>query len=239
MTVPRSKLFVAGDQLQGLSASLDVLPDALSLDLEDMVPAEGKAAARMAVASLLQATNLPCPVWVRVNGLDSGHLIADVLALQGAAVEVINLPKVENATDLRLLEELLLHIEISGGRSRPIGIVPTIETPRGLRNAAAIGAASPRVVALQLGGGDLIRRMHVYAEGLGYDMLSAAFCLGAAEAGVPALDSTSHRMDNLAAFEADTWRAHSLGFQGKSCMLPAHVAIANRIFTSPSPTPNL
>jgi citrate lyase beta subunit len=232
MSVPRSKLFVAGNRLQELAASIAVSPDALSLDLEDTVPAEEKVAAREAVAKLLQATRLPCAVWVRINGSNSGHLVADVLALQGSSVDVINLPKVEDVSDLRLLEQLLLHIEVASGRSHPIKIVPTIETPLGLRNAAAIGAASPRILALQLGGGDLTRRMRMRTDGVGYDVLRTAFCLGAAESGVAPLDSSSRRLDDLTAFQADARRAHDLGFQGKSCMLPAQVAIANAVFAS-------
>jgi citrate lyase subunit beta/citryl-CoA lyase len=240
MTVPCSKLFLAGNRLETLDAALAAHPDALSLDLEDAIPEQSKADARRVVAALLHATRLPCAAWVRVNGVDSGHFVADVLALQGAHVDVVNLPKVEDPSSVRLLEELLRHIEdaesASGrlSRIRPIRIVPTIETPLGLRHAAAIAAASPRVLALQLGAGDLTRRTGIEPGGPGHDLLRVTLSLAAAEAGVAALDSTPHGMHDLGAFEADARRAKSLGFQGKSCMLDSQVAVARAVFAKPS-----
>lgn len=232
MTVPSSKLFLAGNRLDGLEQALAAQPDALSLDLEDAVPEASKADARGAVAALLRARRLPCAAWVRVNGAGSGHLVADVLALQGTHVDVVNLPKVEEASSLHLLEELLLHIERASGRTSPIRIVPTIETPRGLRHAVAIASASPRVLALQLGAGDLTHATGIAPNSAGHDQLRVALSLAAAEAGVAALDSTAHGMDDMAAFEADARRARSLGFRGKSCMLDRQVAIARAVFLS-------
>src|SRR5512140_1401476 len=110
MTAPRSKLFISGDRLDGLAAALDAGPDALSFDLEDGVAEAGKAAARQAVADTLRATRLAPQVWVRINAVGSGHTVADIFALAGAYVDVINLPKVEAASDILLVEHLLRHI---------------------------------------------------------------------------------------------------------------------------------
>jgi citrate lyase subunit beta/citryl-CoA lyase len=235
MPVPRSKLFILGDRLDALAKALHSRPDALSFDLEDGVAETGKTAARQAVAELLRATRLPTEVWVRVNGLhglQSGgsHLVADILALAGTHVDVVNLPKAEAPSDLLLVEQLLLHIEAATGRTRPIRIVPTIESARGLRHAAAIAMASPRVSALQLGAGDLTRSTGIDSRGPGLDAIRAALSLAAAEAGVAALDSTPHGMEDLAAFEADALRARALGFRGKSCMLDVQVPVAHRVF---------
>jgi citrate lyase subunit beta/citryl-CoA lyase len=235
MTVPRSKLFIHGDSLEGLPEALRAAPDALSFDLEDGVAEAGKADARRDVAAALRATRLAPQVWVRVNGLDSGHLVADILALAGAQVDVVNLPKAESPGDLVLLEHLLRHIEATVPRAQPIRIVPTIESPRGLRHAAAIAQASPRVLALQIGAGDLHQATGIEGRGAGMDMLRAMLSLAAAEAGVAALDSTPHGMDHdLAAFEAHARQARALGFRGKSCMHPAQVAVANRVFGDPA-----
>lgn len=236
MIAPRSKLFVSGDRLDGLEDALLSRPDALSIDLEDGVADQSKAAARDAVSNFLRATRLPCQVWVRVNGLSSRQLVADVLALAGAHVDVINLPKVESASDLAIVAQLLAHIEMVEGAGRTIRIVPTIESARGLRNAARIGASSPRVLALQLGAGDLTASTGMDRSGPGLDLMRAALSLAAAEAGVPALDSTPHDMPDLTAFELDAIRARALGFRGKSCMLPQQVSIAHLVFGVPQST---
>ena len=230
MHVPRSKLFISGDCLDQLQDAMQSQPDALSIDLEDGVAAPAKAHARECVSNFLRSNRLPCQVWVRVNGLNSPHLVSDILALSGAHVDLINLPKAESAIDLVVLEQLLSHIEAVEGIGRRIRIVPTIESARGLRHAVQIGASSTRVLALQLGAGDLALSTGIERSGSGLDFIRASISLAAAEAGVVALDSTPHGMNDPAAFEADALKARSFGFRGKSCMLPAHVSLANRIF---------
>src|ERR1035437_9170509 len=125
MTAPRSKLFISGDRLGGLAAAVGAGPDALSFDLEDGVAEASKASARQAVADALRAARLAPQVWVRINGLGSGHTVADILSLAGAHVDVVTLPKFEAPADILLVEQLLRHIEQSSGSARPIRIVPT------------------------------------------------------------------------------------------------------------------
>ena len=230
MHVPRSKLFISGDCLDQLQDAMQSKPDALSIDLEDGVAAPGKAHARECVSNFLRSNRLPCQVWVRINGLNSPHWVSDILALAGAHVDLINLPKAESASDLVVLEQLLSHIEAVEGIGRRIRIVPTIESARGLRHAVQIGAASPRVLALQLGAGDLALSTGIDRSGPGLDFIRASVSLAAAEAGIVALDSTPHGISDLVAFEADAIKARSFGFRGKSCMLPVHVSLANQIF---------
>jgi len=230
MQVPRSKLFLSGDCLDQLQDAMQSKPDALSIDLEDGVAAPHKVYTRESVANFLRTNRLPCQVWVRVNGLSSSHLVSDILALTGTHVDLINLPKAESASDIQVLDQLLSHIEAVEGKGRRIRIVPTIESARGLRQAVQIGLASPRVLALQLGAGDLAMSTGIDRSGNGLDFMRASISLAAAEAGLVALDSTPHGMNDLASFEADAWKARSFGLRGKSCMLPAQVSLANRIF---------
>jgi citrate lyase beta subunit len=230
MAIPRSKLFIAGDRLDELANALAAGPDALSFDLEDAVAEMGKASARLAVAETLRTARLSVQVWVRINAVGSGHSVADILSLVGAHVDVVNLPKVEDPAEIMLVEQLLRHIEQLHGSARPIRIVPTIESARGLRNALPIALASTRVLALQLGGGDLSLSTGMARQGAGMDVVRTTLCLAAAEAGVGTLDSTQYGLDDLLAFEADALHARSLGFWGKSCMHNAQVAVANQVF---------
>jgi citrate lyase subunit beta/citryl-CoA lyase len=230
MQVPRSKLFISGDCLDQLQDATLSEPDALSIDLEDGVAEPNKAHARECVSRFLRSHRLPCQVWVRINGIKSSDWVSDILALAGTHVDIINLPKVESASDVLVLEQLLSHIEAAEGIGRRIRIVPTIESARGLRLAGEIGAASSRVLALQLGAGDLTQSSGIDRFGTGLDFIRASISLAAAEAGVLAIDSTPHGMSDLAAFEADALKARSFGLRGKSCMLPSQVNLANRIF---------
>lgn len=237
MGIPRSKLFIPGDRLGGLADALAAGADALSFDLEDAVAEMDKSSARAAVSETLRRERLPAQAWVRVNSVSSGLTVADLLSLAGAHVDVVNLPKVEEAAEILLVEQLLRHIEPAGGSERPVRIVPTIESARGLRNALPIASASSRILALQLGGGDLGQSTGMARDGAGMDVVRAMLCLAAAEAGVGALDSTPHGQHDLTAFEADARHARSLGFRGKSCMLGAQVAVANKVFGVPGSNP--
>ena len=231
MLVPRSKLFVPAHRLELVDAALSAQPDALCFDLEDAVPPGDKANARASLVRYLRGAKVGCPVWVRVNGCGSGDLVADVLSLQGAPVAVVNLPKVEHPGQLLLLDELLAHIEQAEGTASAIRVIPTIETSTGLRNALAIARASARVLALQIGSGDLTRTTGADPMGAARDMYRSMLALAAAEAGVAALDSTPYGLDDIAAFEADARTAKALGMRGKSCMLASQVAAANAVFS--------
>ena len=226
---PRSKLFVANDRWDRLDEAVAVGADALSFDLEDAVAEVDKDAARQQLVRSLRGLRTTSQVWVRVNAAGSPHVVADILALTGLQVRVVNLPKADSPSDIQFVERLLAHVERAGG-SGPIAIVPTVESAPGLRNAVAIATASPRVLALQLGAGDLRRSTGITDPAAGLTTLRTLLSLAAAEAGVPVLDSTGSDIVDAAAFEADARAARSLGYQGKSCMHAAHVAVANRVF---------
>ena len=230
MQLPRSKLFVPGNRPERMRKALGIAADALSLDLEDAVPDAEKAAARTMVASFLREQSdgsRSQQVWVRVNSRDSGELVADLLALGGLAIDVVNVPKAEQPRDVHLVEDLLAHLEPGDAQIR---IVPTIETAAGLRNALDIARASPRVVALQLGAGDLRKSTGIRATVEGLRTIRVMLSLAAAEAGVHALDSAYVDIADADGFEADAQDARSLGFRGKSCIHPTQVDAANRIF---------
>ena len=230
MKLPRSKLFVPGNRPERMRKAALLQADALSLDLEDAVPAEEKVAARAAVVAFLQEAPLRQQAWVRINARDSGELVADMLALAGLPVDVINLPKAEHPRDLHLVDDLIAHLERLPGHRGTFAIVPTIETAAGVRNALAIAQASPRVIALQLGSGDLRKSTGIVATVEGLRPVRVMLSLAAAEAGIGVMDSAYTDIANPAGFEAEARDARALGFRGKSCIHPSQVSAANRIF---------
>ncbi|MCC7273183.1 MAG: CoA ester lyase [Alphaproteobacteria bacterium] len=227
----RSKLFVPGSRPELFGKAFASAADGISFDLEDAVADAQKEAARAAVAAALR----DCPATakeriVRVNPLRSGMMFDDIMAVACAALDVVNVPKVESPRDLHVAEELLGHLERKLGLARPIGLVPTIETPAGLRHAHAIATASMRVVGLQLGTGDLAAITGLQASTERLTCVRTMLVLAAAEAGVDALDSAFTAIADLAAFERDAEAARGLGLRGKSCIHPSQIAIANRVF---------
>ncbi|RRN80536.1 CoA ester lyase [Pseudoxanthomonas sp. SGD-10] len=236
----RSKLFVPGSREELFAKAFAGEADAISFDLEDSVPEAAKADARARVAAFLEGNaRAGKVVVVRTNAVDSAHFEDDFRAVALPAVDLLNLPKAEDAALLREVGERLDALERSQGRHMP-GLLVNIETPRGLRLAAQLAAAHPRVRGLQLGLGDLF-------EALGMDRddhaavhaVQLAVRMAAGEAGAFAWDSAHPDLQQPERFMAEARMARRLGYCGKSCIHPRQVAWAHEAFSAPAMDPAL
>ncbi|HEX7803722.1 MAG TPA: CoA ester lyase [Pseudoxanthomonas sp.] len=230
----RSKLFVPGVRPELFAKALAGDADALSFDLEDSVPEARKGEARASVSALLQSAPLLATakiVVVRVNALDTQHLAADLAAVARAGVDLLNLPKVESAQEVLAAVALLEKAEAANGVAKPIGLLANIETPRGLRLAAEIASAHPRVAGLQLGLADLFQPFGIdRRDPANVHATLYAMRMAAAEAGVFAWDAAFADIADADGFRAEAAMARRLGYVGKSCIHPSQVALANEAF---------
>lgn len=230
----RSKLFVPGVRPELFAKALAGDADALSFDLEDSVPEARKGEAREQVSALLQSAPLLATakiVVVRVNAVDTPHLAADLAAVARAGVDLLNLPKVQSAQDVLAAVALLEKAEAANGVARPIGLLANIETPRGLRLAAEIASAHPRVAGLQLGLADLFQPLGIdRRDPANVHATLYAMRMAAAEAGVFAWDAAFADIGDADGFRAEAGMARRLGYVGKSCIHPSQVALANQAF---------
>lgn len=230
----RSKLFVPASRPELFAKALAGEADALSFDLEDAVQESRKEEARRTLRAFLQETATRPPgkiLIVRVNGLTTPHFEADVAAVAGPGVDLINLPKPESAEDVRAAAAVLARVEADRGIGRPIGILANIESPRGLRLAAEIAGAHPRVAGLQLGLGDLFEPFGVdRADPRAVHAMQLAVRLAAAEAGVWACDTVYGMVADPEGYTREAEAARRLGYIGKSCIHPTQVGLANAVF---------
>jgi len=229
----RSKLFVPGSRPELFSKAVGSATDALSFDLEDAVAADRKAEARAAVAAWLQdqARAARKLVVVRANGLSSGLFEDDLNSIVRPGLDVLNLPMVESGDEVREAAEALDRLEPAAGVTSSVGILANVETPKGLRLAAEIAAASPRIVGLQVGYADLfepfgINRSDPYA----LNQVRLTVRLAAAEVGVPAYDGAFAVVADPDGFRTECEAVRNLGLAGKSCIHPSQVPIANACF---------
>jgi citrate lyase beta subunit len=231
----RSKLFVPGTRPAWFAQALASDADAVSIDLEDSVNSADKAAAREHVAAFLRSSAARAAgarILVRSNPVDSPHFEADVQAVVGTGVVLLNLPKPQNAGDVRRAAAVVERAEAAAKATTPIRLLCNIETPAALRLALEIASAHPRVAGLQLGLADLFEPL-----GIARDNAAAVQAvmwqvrLAAGEAGVWACDSAYPKLDDEAGFKAEARMARALGFVGKSCIHPRQVAWANAVFT--------
>ena len=230
----RSKLFVPASRPELFAKALAGDADAISFDLEDAVQESRKAEARRVLQAFLRQSS-PRPagkiVIVRVNGLTTPHFEADMAAVAGPVVDMINLPKPESADDVRAAAAALAGCERANDVERPIGILANIESPRGLRRAAEIARAHPRVVGLQLGLGDLFEPFGIdRADAQAVHAMQLAVRLAAAEAGLWACDTVYGGVGDPDGYTREAAAARRLGYHGKSCIHPSQVPLANAVF---------
>jgi citrate lyase subunit beta/citryl-CoA lyase len=219
----RSKLFVPGARPDLFAKALASEADAISFDLEDSVPADGKTAARALLSEFLGssvARATPKKLIVRVNALNTPFARDDLAAFTANQSVVINLPKVESAAEV---------VEAANLTGAPLLL--NIESPRGLRLAAEIGGAHPLVIGLQAGLNDLVTPLGI--DRRNRDHVRAALWqirMGAGEAGCFAYDGAWPDIADDAGFKAEAELARSLGYLGKSCIHPAQLPVANEVF---------
>jgi citrate lyase subunit beta/citryl-CoA lyase len=233
----RSKLFVPGGRPELFAKAAASRADALSLDLEDSVPAEGKAQARVSVAEFIAADStraLAKAMIVRVNAPGTPWFEDDLRAVARDGVALLNLPKIGSADDLLAAIRAIERAEAANAVTTPLKLLVNIETPRGLANAAAIAAAHPRVAGLQLGLGDLFEPLGIDrsdAANVHAVMFAVRMAAGAAGDGVFVLDGAWPDIADETGFTAEAQRARRLGLLGKSCIHPRQVALANAAFS--------
>ncbi len=230
----RSKLFVPGSRPELFDKALASAADALSFDLEDAVAEPRKAEARAAVAAWLRSAPPGKTMIVRVNALGTPHFQADLRAVVGTGLDVLNLPMVASGADVLACVALLQQAEAACGLTTPTRILANIETPRALRLAAEIATAHPRVAGLQIGYGDLLEPAGIdRADEAALAHVRLAVRLAASEAGIPAFDGALAAVADPDRCRREAEAARRQGLAGKSCIHPTQVAIVNAAFMPP------
>ncbi len=230
----RSVLFVPGNRPDRIGKAARSGADAVVLDLEDAVPAREKARARAVVADALAEVRGPLTC-VRIQALETGLWKDDLNAIVGPGLDAVMLPKASPQSVVELAGRLS---ELEGERdlAGPVSILPLVETPGGIVDGAEIAAASPRVRTLVLGSGDLTRELDLLTirwsrsgEELAYARAKLIVDARAAGCERP-IDGPYLEVRDAEGFLADCERARVLGFQGKLCLHPDQVPVANQRF---------
>jgi citrate lyase subunit beta/citryl-CoA lyase len=237
--VRRSALFVPVNVPRFVEKAADRDADALILDLEDSVPPAGKAAARRLVRDALRACGRGgADLEVRINK-PHGDAVEDLDAAVWPGLDTIHFPKAETPAEVERLDALIAEREAS--RGLPAGHVTlsvAVESAAGLRQAAEIAAASPRVIGLSLGTEDFTLDLEIEPSPDGREVFVAKglLVLAARVAGVQAWGTAASIADytDLDGMRAAIRDARRLGFVGSACIHPAQVAPLNEGF-APAP----
>ena len=228
----RSKLFVPASRPELFDKAELSEADAISYDLEDAVDEALKDEARALLSNHLSKPQTHGKlVIVRVNGVQTPHFEADIAAVARDGLDLVNLPKIEDPSQIHAAVSCIETHEAANGKATPLGILVNIESATGLQNAAAIAQAHPRIMGMQIGFGDLFAPLGI-AQTNTFAIAQVRWCvrMAAAQAGIDAYDGAFISIDSPDAFVENARAARDMGFAGKSCIHPSQIALANEVF---------
>jgi len=231
----RSRLYLPGsDPKYFINAALHG-PDAIILDLEDSVHPAEKDAARILVRNTLRAVDFGrCERMVRINQLPLG--LEDLAEIVPEAPDLVLVPKAERPEQVAEVDRMIGELKSHSGMTRPIWLMPILESALGIENASAIAMASKNVVSLTIGLEDYTADLGVAKTAEGCESLYARTRLvNAAKAlGVQAIDSVFADIADMDGLRSWAANSRGLGFEGMGCIHPGQIAAIHRAFT-PSP----
>jgi citrate lyase subunit beta/citryl-CoA lyase len=236
----RSWLFAPGDSDKKMEKARASAADIVILDLEDAVAEPEKPAARKSVVDFLKAHPADAArLWVRINPVQTELALADLAAIMPGKPGGVMLPKPRGRADAELLGHYLTALEAANGTapgSTSIIIVAT-ETPYGMLATSSYGNL-PRIAALTWGAEDIATALGASANreaGGGYSFtyeLARSLCLiGAAAAGVPAVETIHADFRDENGLRAVAEKARRDGFRSMLAIHPAQVDPINAAFT--------
>lgn len=225
----RSLLFVPASRLDMAARAHERGADAVIIDLEDGVVDTERPAARATLSSLLRDLHAQgAEVLLRINSLAADGAL-DIAAIEAPLSPPLLVPKVAEPETIADVEACWTAAdkELSN-----LQILPMIECPKGMFNAAAIAGVSPRVSALVFGSEDFATAAGISTGIDGLSMPAQWVALAAAAAGIPAygLPGSLANYHDLNLFTTTLQKAKGIGFTGSLCVHPGQVSIANQVF---------
>ncbi len=226
----RSLLFAPASKPEVLRKMPRSEPDGVALDLEDAVPATGKAAARehsRAVGAELARAHPNLAVYVRVNPVVTEWFAADIA--DGVAPEIagVIVPKLEAPEQLDTVSAALDAADLGH-----LHVLAGLESARGVERAREL--LRPPVAVAYFGAEDFIADMGGVRTQESTEVVYARsrVALAARLAGMLAIDQVVTLLDAEELFLADAALGRAIGYRGKLCIHPAQVTLANRAFSS-------
>lgn len=232
----RSVLFMPVLEERFLAKASERGADAIALDLEASIATERKDEARRAVPAAIERLHgQGLDVLVRINQL-WWPALKDIEYAVCNGLTAIVLPTCSSASQVSAVDGCIGELEAQNGLPvGGIGIVPLIETARGVRDVDSILRASKRIVAMGFGAEDYIADMQASLSTELLTITSVGLTEAARAAGVVpfVIPESLANLSDLDAFEAAARRGLQMGSEGSFCVHPGQVAKLNQVF-SPS-----
>jgi len=208
--------------------------DVLQLDLEDAVPPAEKEKARTLVEkNAARVRRGGADVVVRINQ-PLALAVRDIEHSICPDVDGIAITKADSASHVKLLDQLVTELEVKRGMK--VGhtkFLTMIETADAFSRIDEIPRASPRVVAMNIGGEDFALDINAQPDD---DVLlhpKQRMIISARAAGVMPLGfiGTVADFSDWEKFRVMVRRSRRFGFDGAGCIHPGQVKIVNEEYT--------
>jgi citrate lyase subunit beta/citryl-CoA lyase len=240
LTVRRSELACPAHSLKMMAKAAASEADEVVFDLEDGCAPAQKIAARKTLTEAFNTLDFRGKVRAfRPNGLHTKFFYGDVIEVveaAGSRIDVVVLPKVQDASDVLFADRLLTQIEQNVGL--PVGRIrleALIESAKAVLHAEEIAMSTPRLAGLIFGvvdyAGNIGARDPVREQFALYHYPKAKAVAAARAAGIDVVDGVTVQFRDLEQCEHDATLAAQMGFDGKWAIHPDQVPVINRVFT--------
>jgi len=228
----RSLLFVPGADPRKLERAREAGADTVIFDLEDAVAPPQKAEARAHVAAALRAGGFgAAEMAVRINAPGTAGCEADLEAVVESGAQAIMIPKAERVEEVVRVVETLRRLERGRAGTK---VLLLVESPLGVAEALAIGRCASGIEALCFGHADFALQLGLPDADPSQGIIHHARCtlvIAAKACGLAPIDTVHLAVKDEAGFREAAQRGILLGFEGKLCLHPRQVEIANAVYT--------
>jgi citrate lyase subunit beta/citryl-CoA lyase len=240
ITVRRSELACPAHSLKMMAKAAASEADEVVFDLEDGCAPSQKVAARKTLVEAFTTLDFRGKIRAfRTNGIHTKFFYRDVIdVVEGASrnIDVVVIPKVQDAADVLFADRLLTQVEQNIGLpAGGIRLEVLIESAKGVLHAEQIAASTPRLAGLIFGvvdyAGNIGARDPVREQFALYHYPKAKTVAAARAAGIDVIDGVTLQFRDLQQCEHDARSAAQMGFDGKWAIHPDQVPVINRVFT--------
>ena len=228
----RSALYMPASNARVLAKGPVSRADAVIVDLEDSVAPDSKFMARKQAVQVLSEADYGFRVKaLRINAAETPWYKDDISAVMKALPDAVVLPKVESATDIASLSDVL----DTNSKAADVAIWAMMESTTAIVNASAIAACKnehPRLSVFLIGNNDLARSSNMPISSDRTYLLPWLMSLVAAAKShdIGILDGVYNDFRDLAGFTTECAQGVAMGMDGKTLIHPSQVEIANDVF---------
>jgi citrate lyase beta subunit len=231
----RALLYMPGDDRRKIEKATTLGVDCICIDMEDGVAITRKTEARAVIAQAMKELDFGnSERCIRINSFGSGFEKFDLVAAVATNPDVIVVPKIETARQVREISEYIEMYELSSKMDiGSIRMLVGVETARGVLNLREIAEADKRLEAIIFGAEDFAASAGVTRTTEGTEVLYArsAVVTTCAANELQAIDMVYIDFRDVEGLRVEAEQGATLGFSGKQIIHPNQVAAVQEAFT--------